>query len=128
MKTVNKTMTNDEIYNYAVKLNNDFGEENQIYFPAAINFCIQKNKNTLMTIATDLEKARIDILQHYGEYNSENGSFSVPQENIDTANKELSALLSIEQEVKIYIGSIEDLNNVELTSSQMESLLFMIED
>ena len=127
MQSVNKIMTNNEIYKLALDLTNAKFEESDIYIPAAVNFAIQKNKSALMDIAEVIEKGRMNIIQHYGELNEE-GSFVVPEDKIDEANNELRDLLEIEQEVKIYYCDIEALNNVQLTYSQMEAIMFMIEN
>jgi hypothetical protein len=127
MQSVNKMMTNNEIYKLALDLTNAKFEESNIYIPAAVNFAIQKNKSALMDIAEVIEKGRMNIIQHYGELNEE-GSFVVPEDKIDEANNELKDLLEIEQEIKLYYCDIEALNNVQLTYSQMEAIMFMIEN
>ena len=127
MQSVNKMMTNNEIYKLALDLTNAKFEESNIYIPAAVNFAIQKNKSALMDIAEVIEKGRMDIIQHYGELNEE-GSFVVPKDKLDEANNELKDLLEIEQEIKLYYCDIEALNNVQLTYSQMEAIMFMIEN
>lgn len=127
MQSVNKIMTNNEIYKLALDLTNAKFEESDIYIPAAVNFAIQKNKSALMDIAEVIEKGRMNIIQHYGELNEE-GSFVVPEDKIDEANNELMDLLEIEQEVKLYYCDIEALNNVQLTYTQMEAIMFMIEN
>lgn len=128
MKTVMKTLTNGEIYQMAFDLNRSFTEENQIYFPAAANFCIQKNKATLVEIAETIEENRVNIVKHYGVI-EEDGNFKVEGEkNIEAANAELIELLNIPHDIKILTFSIETLGDVNLTPQQMQSILFMIED
>lgn len=126
MKTINKDLTNSEIYGYAVSLMNDF-PENDTYMPAAIAYSIQKNKATMMTLGEEIEKSRMTIIQHYGLDKLQDGD-EVDVTIVEKANKELMDLLNIMQEVKIYTFSIEDLNDVKITSGQMQALMFMIED
>ena len=127
MKAITKIMTNGEIYQIAIGLMNAGFNDNEVYMPAAVSFAIQKNKTVLTGTAEDVEKGRMTIIEHYSTGQTEEG-FTIPPEAVDKANKELSDLLNIEQEVKIYTFSIEDLNDIKLTSAQMQAIMFMIED
>ena len=126
MKTITKTMTNGEIYQLAVGLINNFND-NETYMPAAVAFSIQKNKSSFAAIAEEIEKSRMSIIQHYSKTTDENG-FNVPAESIEEANKELVDLLSIEQEVKIYMFEVSKIEDIKFTSAQMQAIMFMIED
>ena len=126
MKMITMTLTNGFIYDRAVNLLNNFNI-NDVKMPIAACYSIEKNKETLRNIAEDIEKNRFQIIQRYGTV-QENGDFLVSQDKIEEANEELAALLNIEQEIKIYIFKIEELKNVELTSSQMKSIMFMIDE
>lgn len=125
MKSVSMKMNNGMIYQYALALNEALNDNN-LQMPVAVIFSIEKNKQTLMAIAQDVEKYRMDIIKKYGE--EVNGNYNVPQDKIEIANKELQDLFSIEQEVNIYKFNIEDLGDIKLTSNQMNAILFMIED
>lgn len=126
MKTITKTMTNGEIYQLAVGLINNFND-NETYMPAAVAFSIQKNKSSFTAIAEEIEKSRMSIIQHYSKTTDENG-FNVPAESIEEANKELFDLLSIEQEIKIYMFEVDKIEDIKFTSAQMQAIMFMIED
>lgn len=125
MKSVSMKMNNGLIYQYALTLSEALND-NDLQMPVAVLFSIEKNKQTLMTVAQDVEKYRMDIIKKYGE--EVNGNYNVPQDKIEIANKELQDLFSIEQEVNIYKFNIEDLGDIKLTSNQMNAILFMIED
>ena len=125
MKSVSIKMNNGMIYQYALMLNEALND-NDLQIPVAVLFSIEKNKQTLMAIAQDVEKYRMDIIKKYGE--EVDGNYNVPQDKIEIANKELQDLFSIEQEIKIYKFNIEDLGDIKLTSNQMNAILFMIED
>lgn len=125
MKSTSVKMNNGMIYQYALALSEALSD-NDLQMPVAVLFSIEKNKQTLMAVAQDVEKYRMDIIKKYGE--EVNGNYNVPQDKIEIANKELKDLFSIEQEVKIYKFNIEDLGDIKLTSSQMNAILFMIED
>ena len=126
MKTINKVFTNDKIYQLASALVGSFND-NERYLPAAVNYSIQKNKATLLSIAQEIETIRTDIIKHYATIDAE-GNYQVPTELIDTVNKELADVLNLEQELKIYIFKIEEIADVQLTSAQMSSIMFMIEE
>lgn len=127
MKAITKTMTNGEIYQYAVALMNASFNDNEVYMPAAVSFAIQKNKTALTSTAEDVEKGRMAIIEHYSNGQTEEG-YTIPPESVEKANSELNDLLNIEQEVKIYMFDIDSLNDIKLTSAQMQAIMFMIED
>lgn len=126
MKIKTQFMTHNEIYQIALNFLNNF-ETNEVRMPAAIAFAIQKNKNNFIAIGQEIEQSRIEIIQHYGTL-QEDGQYVVRAEYIDQANKELYDLLNMEAEMKVYIINIDDLNDISFTSSQMETLMFMIEE
>ena len=125
MKNVSIKMNNCMIYQYALTLNKALNDDD-LQMPVAVIFSIEKNKQTLMAVAQDVEKYRMDIIKKYGK--EVDGNYNVPQDKIEIANKELQDLFSIEQEVNIYKFNIEDLGDIKLTSNQMNAILFMIED
>lgn len=126
MKTINKNLTNNEIYSYAIALMNDF-PESDAYMPAAVAYSIQKNKTAIVSLGEEIEKSRLSIIQHYELNNYKEGD-EIDSAIIEKANAELMDLLSMEQEVKIYTFDIDALNDVKLTSAQMQAIMFMIED
>ena len=67
---MNITLTNNQIYNYATDLMNNFSDKD-LKLPIKINFYLQKNQLELLTLAQDIEKQRIDIIQEYGVLNEE---------------------------------------------------------
>ena len=125
MKSISMKMNNGMIYQCALTLNEAL-DDNDLPMPVAVIFSIEKNKQTLMAVAQDVEKYRMDIIKKYGE--EIDGNYNVPQDKIEIANKELQDLFSIEQEINIYKFNIEDLGDIKLTSNQMNAILFMIED
>lgn len=128
MKTINQVMTYGEIYDIAVKLLNNFTDINNTYLSAAAAFSIQKNKQNLLDLANDIEVSRMGILQKYNANTGTEEEIQIATENIEAANKELIDLLNIQEEVKIYTFSIEELEGTKFTPLQMDSILFMIKD
>ena len=127
MKTINKTMTHNEIYDIAVKLLNNFTDVDNIYLSAAAAFSIQKNKQNFLSVANEIEESRMSVLNKYN-IGGENEEIQIATENIENANKELKDLLSIESEMKIYTFAIEELDGIKVTPTQMEAILFMIQE
>lgn len=120
-------MKNSEIYNYAQALVETFQDNNQ-RLPVKINFYLQKNKKTLLSLSQDIEQSRMEIAQNYGILNEEGTAYTIPEENIAAVNNEIQDLLNIEQEVPIYQVSIDSFNDdLTLTTAQMEAIMFMID-
>lgn len=120
-------LTNNEIYSHANKLMEVFQDKNQ-KLPIKINFYLQKNKNTLASLAQEIEKTRIEIAQSYGELNETTQQYEVPPAKIPEASKELNDLFNLEQDVNIYMIDINSLSDdYDMTTAQMEAIMFMIE-
>jgi len=98
-----------------------------IVLPLKPNFYLLKNYKTFTTLAEEIETMRVAIGQKYGTL-QEDGTYFVEGDNFPIAQQELQELGKIEQSVEIYTVSLDDLKDIELTTKQMEALLFMIED
>lgn len=119
-------MKNIEIYDNATKLAKAFGDDG-LHLPMKINFYLQKNKKILMDLSQEIEESRIKIAQKYGVLNEEGTSYNIPEENIEEASKELSDLFDLEQDIHIYTIQMDQIpDHVELSTLQMEAMLFMI--
>ena len=126
-KKEKKDMTNLEIYSTANNLMEAFGDSNQ-KLPIKVNFFLQRNKKTLVNLAQEIEDARMNIAKSYGTLDPDTGHYAIAQENILSAQEELNQLFNIEQDVDIKKINFDDLDpNMELTTAQMEALMFMIE-
>ena len=124
---INMLMKNLKIYELATNLNQQF-QDKSLKLPIKVNFFLQKNKNLLTTLAQEIEKERIAIVEQYGQYNAETNQYTVPSETMEEALKSLEELFGIEQDVNISMVDIDAFSNAELTTGQMECLLFMIND
>ena len=127
MKTINEIMSYGEIYEIASKFVSNFVDVN-IYLPAAVAFSIQKNKQNFLMLAGDIETARMGIISKYNINTDNPNEFRVAEKDIEAANKELAELLNIQEEVKIYTFSLEEIQEAKFTPLQMEAILFMIKD
>lgn len=121
------TLTNNEIYNYANALAGEFAQ-NDVKLPIKVNFYLQKNMQELITLAQDIEKQRIAIAEEFGNLNEETQQYEIPNENITAASNKLEELFGLTQEVKIYKIKLDAFGDMELTASQMQALLFMIDE
>lgn len=121
------TMTNNEIYTYTRQLMDAFSDGEQ-KLPIKINFYLQKNKNTLLTLAQDIERSRLEIAQSFGTLDDAGEQYVIPSDKLAEASKELEDLFNLEQDVAIHKISIDSLNDdLMLSAAQMEALMFMID-
>ena len=116
-------LTNQTIYQYAEALASF--NDNEIYIPVKANFLIQKNISALAAAAQEIDKSRLEVAKHYGEETE--GGYTIPNNKLPAAAKELEDLFSIEQDIEIRTFKIEDLGDTQFTSAQMKAIMFMIE-
>ncbi len=120
-------LTNQQIYTYALNLNEAFKDNTQ-RLPIKFNFYLQKNKNTLIALAQDIEESRLNIIKFYGQPSEDGEKFNITHDKIGEAQNELNDLLKLEQEVTIYTIPMTSLtDDISLTTGQMEAILFMID-
>ena len=122
----NKAMTNLEIYAYANALRDAFKED--IMLPVRVNFYLQKNMTKLTEAAKEIEKARMEIIEKHGTPAEDGNGFQVSAEKVEIVNKELEDLFNLEQEIKVNEITLDAFNDIELTSSQVAAISFMIKD
>ena len=120
-------LTNNEIYTRARQLMDVFQDGEQ-KLPIKINFYLQKNRNALLALAQDIEKARLEIAQNYGQLDENGEQFVIPNDKMAEAAKELEDLFNLEQDVMIYKINIDTLpDDLTMTTAQMEAIMFMID-
>ena len=124
---VRRNMKNGEIYTTAVALSESVANLN-LTLPVKVNFYLQKNITTLLTMAEELEKSRNEILTKYGTLDSETNNYNFEGDNLDKANQELIDLFDLEQEVPIYEISLEAFGDAELDSNQIKAISYMIKE
>ena len=109
-------LKNYEIYNYTLALQNIFND-NEKYIPIKLNFIIQRNKKLLYDLAVEIETERANIINN-------------PNLSDEEKNRELYNLENIEQDVNIKTVNFDYIadDRIELTSAQMNAILFMISD
>lgn len=122
-----KTLTNAEIYTYTTGLLNILSNSDR-YFSAKINFILQKNKNTLLQYAQEIENSRMEIIKKFGTPTEGEEKYEIPEDKVEEVNKELLDLLSISQEVQVLTFPLKDIEELAFTPTEMENLMFMIEE
>lgn len=129
MATIRKTMTNMEIFNTATMLMEAFQREEETVFPVKVNFFLQKNMNTLVEMAKDIEKTRAEIIQKYGKPSEDDDTqYIVPNDQVEAASKELEDLFNLEQEVVVNTLKIEWFDNISMNAKQVAAISYMIEE
>jgi hypothetical protein len=121
-------LQNSFIFEYTKLLDSVVADET-LRFPARVNFIIQKNLNTFATLFGEINKQRMLTCEMYSTGVSEAGNFLFEdKEKRIQAENELSDLLNDTQEVTIKKFPLSAIEHLNLTSKQMEVLMFMIED
>lgn len=118
-------ITNKEIYEKVAEITAAFSNETK-YIPIKLNFAIQKNLATFSALQQEIETARLKIAAEYGELDAENQRYIINKENEQKASQELNDLFNIEQEVNIRTCSLSQIEGIDLTLEQMQSIMFMI--
>ena len=97
--------------------------------PARVSFAVVRNLKMLIPIIEDIDMARQSIAETYGTLDVDNPTqYRIPENNRDTANQELDAIMETEVDVplvKIKMTEIEDLN---ISIAMAEALMFMVEE
>lgn len=128
---IRKTMSNTEIYNTATALSELFSTmvQAEMKLPVKVNFYFQKNMNSLIAMAQELEQERTNIIMKYGTPTPEDPErVMIDPEKLDDANKELSDLFSLEQEVAINAIELDWFDGINMTPQQVNAITFMIKD
>lgn len=125
---IRKNMTNNEIYTAASNLLEAFENIAELKMPVKVHFYFQKNMDSIVTMAQDIEKSRNEVLQKYGTIDEETHNYKFADEDIDKVNSDITDLFSLEQEVKIHVIPMEWVEDMELTAKQVAAFSFMFEE
>lgn len=119
-------MKNRDIYSKAIALKDAFSSSD-CKLPVKINFYIHKNLNILVNEAESIDAMRLEIGKKYGTQD-ENG-YLIDNSQLDAAQKELNDLMDIDIDIKLHKIKLSEIpEDLELTSAQMEALMFLIDD
>jgi hypothetical protein len=120
-------LTNAEIFSMALTLK-ELCENPDFVLPIKANFYLQKNKNTLLALAQEIEQSRNSVFEKYGTLNEEQTGYNFTEDVIAVANNELNDLLSLEQDIDFYLINLDDFKEIKLNSHQMNALMLMISE
>ena len=124
---IRKNMTNNEIYTHANNLLSEFEDIASLSLPVKVHFYFQKNMDTVVKMAQDIDKSRTEILDKYGSIDPETQSYKFEDENVEKVNQDIMDLFSLEQEVKIHVIPLEWVEDMELTAKQVNAFTFMMD-
>lgn len=119
---VNMKLTNAIIYNSLPVLRT----LNTTKLPIKTSYKVNKNIRALQSKLDFVEEQRTSLIRKYGT-EEENGSINVGIENIETFYKDFNEVLEIEEDVKIHKLSLEELEDVQLTSEEFGLIEYMLE-
>lgn len=94
--------------------------------PAKVSFAIVRNIKLLTPIVEDIDFARQSVAATYGV--EVDGGYSIPKQQIDTVNQELTAIAETEVDVPIVKVKMSDIENLNISVNIAEALEFMIEE
>ena len=120
-------LTNGYILTYTEALVEEILSNERLKFPAKVNYIIQRNYKKLLEIAQDVANERLKVCEEYAT-SKENDTYRFEdKDKLQKANKELSGLLLIEQDINILTFDIDVIEDMMLTNKQMEVLMLMID-
>lgn len=111
-------MTNNEIYTIALGFSNYFN--GVMNLPIKVGFYFVKNKKYFIELGKQIEEMKQEI---YSKHLDSNGDVL-----INEANKELTELSELEQEVSFYEVSLEDFGDINFSVEQLDTIEFMIKE
>jgi hypothetical protein len=92
-----------------------------------LGYAAARNRRKLMEEAQEYVDTRDKLLQQYGEI-APNGTVTLTVEAHQRIQKELEPLAGLESDVALVLVTPEELYASDLTSEQMEALLWMVEE
>ena len=125
-----KTMSNLEIFNTASALIEAFQSQTEdTHFPVKVNFFLQKNMNSIVEVARDIEKTRAEIIKKFGTPSEDNPEqYVVTDDKIEEATNELNDLFNLEQEIAVNMLELDWFDGIDLTAQQVAAITYMIND
>ncbi|WP_373143858.1 hypothetical protein [[Clostridium] innocuum] len=95
--------------------------------PAKQSYHIKKTLESVKKQAVFLEERRTDLIKKYGV--EKNGNYSIPDDDLTARKKyfdEYKELLELEEEIDVRQITLDELDRVELTANELESIEFML--
>ena len=95
--------------------------------PVKQSYHIKKTLESVKKQAVFLEEQRTDLIKKYGV--EKNGNYSIPDDDLTARKKyfdEYKELLELEEEIDVRQLTLDELDRVELTANEHESVGFML--
>ena len=121
------SLRNGEIFSVALILK-ELVESSEIILPIKASFYLQKNKAAFLELAQEIETTRNEIFAKYGTLNEDGTGYNFDESVIANANAELEDLLTLTQDVDVYMINIDDFKDIKLNNQQMSALMLMIDE
>ena len=120
-------LSNAEIYNGVQLLNHGFCDSAFIQLPVMVNYAIQYNLKKLLMVGNAIDRVRMSIGAKYGELTKDN-DYHIPDDKIELAQRDMDKLMDATEKLQLKVITLDELQDMKLTPSQMQSLLFMIKE
>ena len=113
---------------------NTLSQVAQRKLPVKAGFAIAKNLNKIESVLNIYNKERQKLIDKYcekdeeGKLKTENNTYEIKEGLRDDFNKESEELLEIENEVDIHKFNIKELDGVEISVAELQTIEYMIEE
>ena len=116
---------------------NVLGKLNNAQLPIKVAYAISKNVNKIESELKVYNTEKDKLVNKYGEKDKEgklkvdeNGNIPLKEEHIEDWNRDIKELLSIENEIDIYMINLDDLlnSNYNISPAELSAIDFMIND
>jgi len=94
--------------------------------PVKAAYNIMRNMKKIESEIKPFEESRLQLVKKYGK-EDETGKTSVTEENLEDFYKDVASLLEEEIEVDIRLIKIDQLQEVKLTPTEIQFIVFMLE-
>ena len=102
--------------------------------PVKAGFAIAKNLNKIESVLNIYNKERQKLIDKYcekdeeGKLKTENNTYEIKEGSKEDFNKESEELLEIENEIDIHKFNIKELDGVEISVAELQTIEYMIEE
>lgn len=95
--------------------------------PVKQSYHIKKTLESIKKQSVFLEEQRTDLIKKYGI--EKDGNYAIPEDDLSARKKyfdEYKELLELEEEIDVRRLTLDELDRVELTANELESIEFML--
>lgn len=116
-------MTNGEIVN----LYEGLQSIKTIALPIQVTYVFLRDNQVLSPLYQAIMQCRDDLVRKYGAP-QEDGTYTVPQENIGQFQEEINQLANIENQVELTKVSLSELSSLNLSMSELQAIMPIISE